>query len=120
MGFQEALQEICGQVSGAVAASVMGYDGIEVQTGEADTSGLGADVSISAAMVEYSNIFGQVRAAATQLQAGDASELAIRTDKMVAVGRSLNSDYFVVVALVPEGNVGKARYLLRVRAGMIA
>ena len=33
---------------------------------------------------------------------------------LVAVARPLTPDYFVVLALSPEGNVGRARYELRV------
>ena len=47
---------------------------------------------------------------------GKASEVSIRTEKLVAVARPLTPDYFVVLALSPEGNVGRARYELRVAA----
>ena len=45
---------------------------------------------------------------------GKASEVSIRTEKLVAVARPLTPDYFVVLALAPEGNIGRARYELRV------
>jgi predicted regulator of Ras-like GTPase activity (Roadblock/LC7/MglB family) len=121
MSFQESLTQLCQKVDGALAASVMGYDGIAVESHEVDPSTLETvpQVNVAAAMVEYSNIFGQVRSAAAQLQAGEASEFSIRTEKLTAVGRVLTNDYFVVVALAPEGNVGKARYVLRVGAGKL-
>jgi predicted regulator of Ras-like GTPase activity (Roadblock/LC7/MglB family) len=118
MSFQESLSQLCQKVDGALAASIMGYDGIAVESHEVDP-GMQRDVNVAAAMVEYSNIFGQVRAAAAQLQAGEASEFSVRTEKLAAIGRMLNSDYFVVVALAPEGNLGKARYVLRVGAGKL-
>jgi hypothetical protein len=34
----------------------------------------------------------------------------------LTVGRLVSPDYFMVVALTPGGNQGKARYLLRVTA----
>lgn len=118
MSFRETLEQICGQVEGAVAASIMGYDGIAVETLELETEPQG--VHLGSAMVEYSNIFGQIRTAAAQLEAGEASEFAIRAEKLVAVGRAVTSEYFLVVALTPDGNQGKARYALRVGAGKIA
>jgi hypothetical protein len=40
----------------------------------------------------------------------------VGTDRMVTVGRLVSPDFFMVVALAPGGNLGKARYLLRVTA----
>jgi len=123
MAFRDALEKICNAVPGSLGASVMGYDGIAVDTLERDVSkvpGASADVSVEATIVEYANIFSQFRNAAQQLQAGDPGELLIRTDKVVAVGRAVSADYIVVVALTPDANVGKARFLLRVGAGAIA
>lgn len=123
MSFQSALQKICKSVPGALGASVMGYDGIAVDSHEvpgATDSGVSAGIAVDSTLVEYSSIFGQFRNAAQQLQAGDPGELTIRTDRIVAVGRAVSPDYFVVVALTPDANAGKARYLLRVGAASIA
>lgn len=122
MGFRETLEHICKQVDGALAASIMGYDGIAIDTLELDVSTLKhpPEVNVVSAMIEYSSIFAQIRIAAEQLEAGEASEFALRTDKVVAVGRAVTSEYFVVLALSPAGNVGKAKYALRIGAGRIA
>lgn len=122
MSFRETLEQMCQDVDGALAASVMGYDGLAVDTHEVGPDRLNQppEVSIGSALVEYSNIFGQVRIAARQLEAGEASEFSVRTDKVVAVGRALSPDYFVVLALAPDGNLGKARYVLRVGAARLA
>ena len=71
-------------------------------------------------IVEYSGILGQVRQAAESLQMGKASEVSIRTEKLVAVARPLSPDYFVLLAMSPEGNVGRARYELRIAAPKLA
>lgn len=118
MSFSDVLAQICAQVEGSVAASVMGMDGIAVETHEVDPAH--QPVSIGAALVEYSSIFGQVRSAAAQIEAGDASEFSIRAEKLVAIGRTVTPDYFVVLALSPDGNQGKARYALRIGAPKIA
>jgi predicted regulator of Ras-like GTPase activity (Roadblock/LC7/MglB family) len=100
----------------------MGYDGIAVDTHEVDLSNVEPkpEVNLMSTMVEYSSVFGQIRAAAEQLQAGEASEFSIRTEKVVAIGRAVGPDHFVVVTLTPDGNLGKARYALRIGAGRIA
>jgi len=111
MGFREHLDEVC-KVDGAVAASVMGFDGIAIDTvTPAETL-----LDIESLMVEYSGIMGQVRTAAEGMQAGELSELSIGTDRLTAHLRPINSEYFLILAMTPEGNQGKGRFLLRVTA----
>ena len=106
MGFKEDLEQICGKVEGSFAASLMGFDGIAIETHEARTS---EGIEMQTLLIEYSGIVSQVRQAAETLQMGKASEVSIRTEKMVAVARPLTPDYFVMLTLSPEGNVGRAR-----------
>ncbi|MGB8930069.1 MAG: hypothetical protein WCC48_02335 [Anaeromyxobacteraceae bacterium] len=116
MGFREHLQEVCRKVEGAVACSLMGVDGIEVDTHVNDTG----DVDLRTLLVEYSGILHSAREAAANNQAGVVAEVSISTDKLVAVARVVSAEYFMVVALKPDGNFGKARYLLRVTAPKLA
>src|SRR5207245_544353 len=91
MGFKEDLEQICGKVDGSFAASVMGFDGIPIETHEAL---MPSGIELQTLLVEYSGIVSQLR------QAAEA--------------RAVTQDYFVVLALAPEGNIGRARYELRV------
>jgi predicted regulator of Ras-like GTPase activity (Roadblock/LC7/MglB family) len=117
MGFREDLEAICGRVDGALAASLMGYDGIAIETAELKAP---EGVELQTLMVEYSGILSQVRQAAESLQMGKASEVSIHTEKLVAVARPLTPDYFVLLALSPDGNVGRARYELRIAGPKLA
>ncbi len=112
MGFREHLEQVCRSVDGAVACSLMGMDGIEVDTALHDGSAL----DVKSLLVEYSGVLRSAREAAEAHQAGGVAELAIATDKLVALVRTVSPEYFMVVALTPEANLGKARYLLRVTA----
>ena len=112
MSFREHLQDVCKSVDGAVACSLMGVDGIEVDT---HVEG-GGDVDVKSLLVEYSGLLRSAREAADVHQAGGLSEVSINTDKLVTVARLVSPDYFMIVALKPEGNYGKARYLLRITA----
>jgi len=76
------LEQICGKVEGSFAASVMGFDGIPIETHEARPS---EGIEMNILLIEYSGIISQVRQAAETLQMGKASEVSIRTEKMVAV-----------------------------------
>ncbi len=67
-------------------------------------------------MIEYSGLFRSAREAAEAHAAGAISELFIETEKVLTVARLVSPEYFMVVALSPGGNLGKARFLLRVTA----
>jgi predicted regulator of Ras-like GTPase activity (Roadblock/LC7/MglB family) len=111
VGFREDLKAICGRVEGAYAASLMGFDGIAIETAEV---GAPEGVEMLSLIVEYSGILAQVRQAAESLKMGKTSEVSIRSEKLVAVARPLTPEYFVLLALSPDGNVGRARYELRI------
>jgi predicted regulator of Ras-like GTPase activity (Roadblock/LC7/MglB family) len=113
MSFNEHLQDLCKGVEGAVACSLMGIDGIEVDTHVARDAQVD---DLKSLLVEYSGIFRSAREAAEAHQAGGVFEVSINTEKLVTVARLVSPEYFMVVALTPEGNYGKARYLLRIAA----
>lgn len=112
MGFREHLQEVCQRVDGSVACTLIGVDGIEVDTHVVD----GAEVDVKSLLVEYSGVFRMAREAAEAHEAGGVAELSIQTDKVLTVARLVTPEYYMVVALTPGGNFGKARYMLRVTA----
>lgn len=112
MGFREHLQDVCRSCDGAVACTLMGVDGIEVDT---HVEG-GGTVDVKSLLVEYSSLFRTAREAADAHDAGGLAELSIATERLVTVARLVTPEYFLAVALTPEGNFGKARYLLRVTA----
>ena len=112
MSFREHLEQICRNVDGAVACSLMGVDGIEVDTHVSDAG----DLDLKSLLVEYSGVLRSAKDAAEAHAAGGVAEIAIATDKLLAVVRTVSPEYFMVVALTPDGNFGKARYLLRVTA----
>ncbi len=113
MSFRHHLEEVCQGVEGAVACSLMGVDGIEVETCVAAPA---PDVDLKALLVEYSGVLRTLRDAVGAHHAGDLSEVSVQTDRLVTVARLLSPDYFMALALQPEGNQGKARYLLRIAA----
>src|SRR5437660_5672607 len=117
MGFKEDLEQICGKVDGSFAASLMGFDGIAIETLETKPP---EGIDLGTLLIEYSSILSQVRQAAESLQMGKASEVSIRTEKLVAVARPLTPDYFVLLAMSPDGNVGRARYELRIAGPKLA
>ena len=109
--FLEKLKNAVGATTGCEAAILMGFDGIPVDCFEANKS-----VDMETVGMELSVVLREVRKAAELLEAGDAEELTVRTEKMSTVLRIVNDEYFVAMLLAPSGNVGKAKYVLRILA----
>lgn len=111
MGFREHLNEIC-RVEGAVAASVMGFDGIAIDTVSPEETSL----DLETLLVEFSGLMGQVRQVAEGLHAGTLQELSVGTEALTTHLRVLNDEFFLLLAIAPEGNHGKGRFLMRINA----
>lgn len=111
MSFRDHIQRVVDAVPGAMACTIMGFDGIAIDSYEVG----GAEIDLQVLLTEYSALVGQVRRAMeTQAQSGDVKELAIATTHMVALVQPLTKEYFLAAILKPEALVGKARYLMRV------
>lgn len=116
MSFQSHLESVVSQVDGALACSVMGFDGIAVQSHQVD----GADeLDLTAALIEFTNVLSQLKSAAEALKTGGVQEISINTEKVVTLMRLISPEYFIALALKPEGNYGKGRYVLRITAPKI-
>ena len=113
--FRDVLKEVVERTEGGVAGLLMGFDGITVDHYVRDD----ASIDVETIGAEYSNILKDIRKAAEMLEAGVAREVAIQAERMTTVIRLLNDDYFLAVAIRPEGNYGKARFLLRTNATKI-
>jgi len=68
---------------------------------------------------EYRRAAEYYQRAAEMLDSGNAREVSIQAEKMTTVIRLLNEEYFVAVALRPDGNYGKARFLLRTQGSKL-
>jgi predicted regulator of Ras-like GTPase activity (Roadblock/LC7/MglB family) len=119
--FGDTLKNIVSSVDGAIACSVMGFDGIAVETLQPDASAkTSADLELSVAWVEFANLLTQLKNVAGTLKTGAIAELSVNSEKCLTLMRLVNSDYFLVLALLPSGNYGKARYAMRIAAPLVA
>lgn len=109
--FKEALQKIVDNVEGGVAGLVMGFDGIAVDSYTREER-----MDVNTVGMEFSFILTQIRKAAETLELGDVHEVTIKAEKLTIVIRVLSKEYFLALALGPDGNFGKGRYLMRVTA----
>jgi predicted regulator of Ras-like GTPase activity (Roadblock/LC7/MglB family) len=116
--FQEVLKDVVDRTEGGIASLVMGFDGITVDSYVSPDSGVTLEVETVG--MEYSVILKEIRRAAELLDAGSAREVAIQAERLITVIRLINDEYFVALTLKPDGNYGKARFLLRTSASKLA
>ena len=111
MSFDEILRKIVDPVPGALAGAIMGADGIPL----AEYARGDAELDLTAVAVEFHSVLEQaskVAGAVSGPGAGGIEELMLRTRAHQLVFRQIDDEYFAVIALEPDGMVGKARYLL--------
>lgn len=107
--FTEILRNLTDETPGAIGAVLMGYDGISICSHFLP----GDDLDVSMIAIEYANVLKEIRNAAAVLSIGDMEEVNIHTRRYRFVIRAVTEEYFVVLALVRDGNLGKGRYVLR-------
>lgn len=119
--FRETLEQVGNSVTGSVSCSVMGFDGIAVDTWQPDAHAeKAAEIDLSSSLIEYGNLLGQLKNTALTLKSGAVAELSVNSEKLITIMRMVNQDYYVVLALTPDGNYGKGRYALRIAAPKLA
>ncbi len=112
MSLRELLTTMLEQVEGAYAVMLMGYDCIaidEIQQGV-------ADFDVQAMAVEYGTVIKEIRRTIEVIGAGEMEEITITTARSRMIIRVLNDEFFAAFVLSKNGNLGKARYLLRAKA----
>ena len=110
--FKEALQGIVDGTDGGLAGLLMDFEGIPLEIYAKDET----PFDVEAVGAEISVVVKAMQRAIEMLDAGDTKEVAVKSDKMVTLIRVLDETYFLALAMKPEGNFGKGRYLLRVAA----
>jgi predicted regulator of Ras-like GTPase activity (Roadblock/LC7/MglB family) len=110
--FQDALRQIVEGTEGGVAGLIMDSEGIAVESYARSD----APFDITIVGIEFGVVLGSIKRAAESLEAGKASEVSIGTEKMITLIRTLGETYFLAVAIRPDGNLGKGRYLMRAAA----
>jgi predicted regulator of Ras-like GTPase activity (Roadblock/LC7/MglB family) len=108
--FKEMLANIIERTEGSLGVLIMGLDGIAVEKiiGEA-----GNEANLDVAAAEFTSLVRSAQRTGNDIGLGKLKELVVSLDSVIVMMRLLGRDYFVVLALTPEGNLGRARYELR-------
>jgi predicted regulator of Ras-like GTPase activity (Roadblock/LC7/MglB family) len=108
--FKEALQSIVEKTEGSLGALIMGADGLSVEKFFSE-EGVAENLDVAAA--EITSLVRSASRSGRDLDLGELRELVVSHGKVTFVMRLFTQDYFVVLAIKPEGNLGRGRYELR-------
>ena len=112
MSFREILRTIVEDCGGGISAALMGNDGIPIDDYMAQGSEESA-VPVETAAVEFGRILIDIRKASDALGGGILEETVVQLGHFTLIFRPVDDENFLVVMLGPDGNLGKARYLIR-------
>ena len=114
MIFTRILQEIVEQCGGGIGAALMGTDGIPIDEFVSEVVPEGPlSEDIGTAAVEFNRILEEIHKASDALAGGAMSETVIVLRHFSLAFRPVDDDTYLVVVVRPDGNLGKARYLMR-------
>jgi predicted regulator of Ras-like GTPase activity (Roadblock/LC7/MglB family) len=104
--FKDVLGSIAEHVEGTLAVSLIGLDGIAVETVSYES------VPLEAMGAEFGGFIKSVRVTNTELDTGEVLQFSLVTEKYIAFLSAVTSEYYVLLVLRPDGNYGRARFEL--------
>jgi predicted regulator of Ras-like GTPase activity (Roadblock/LC7/MglB family) len=108
--FKDLLETAVERTEGSLGALIMGTDGIAV---EKVLSEAGRDANLDIAAAEFTAVVRGAQRSGSDIGLGKLKEVVVSLDGAILVMRLLSRDYFVVLALAPDGNLGRGRFELR-------
>jgi len=106
VSFRHVLQGIRDRVEGTLAISLIGLDGIAVDS--IDGNGIPLDVLGA----EFGGFIRSIRLSNTELNTGDVLQFSVVTEKMTVFLSAITPEYYLLLVLGPDGNYGRARFEL--------
>lgn len=108
--FKETLSRIVERTEGATGALIMGMDGIAV---EKVLSPAATAANLDVAAAEFTSIVRATQRAGGDVGLGETQEIILGFADVNVLVRLFNRDYFVVLAVTKDGNLGRGRFELR-------
>lgn len=106
--FRKILTDLAERVEGTVAVSLMGLDGIAI-----DTVGDTDEVHLDAISAEMGSFVKGIRQSSVESDTGELEQFSVMTDRFHTIMSAVTSEYFLLMILSRDGNYGRARYELR-------
>jgi predicted regulator of Ras-like GTPase activity (Roadblock/LC7/MglB family) len=106
--FSELLESIMQKVEGALGAIVMGMDGISIEKRFLDEA---ANIEVLAA--EYTSLLRSSYSSTPEMGLGTLEEFIISTGHRIILVQMITPEYFMLILLPKNGNLGRARFELK-------
>jgi predicted regulator of Ras-like GTPase activity (Roadblock/LC7/MglB family) len=114
MSLDSILQAMLDAERGILAAALMDGDGIPIAEARGALAGsLIPDSGLSTLAVEFSRALAEVEKASDVVGGGRAGELIVSMTRLTLIFAAVETGLTLVLATEPDGNLGKARYLIR-------
>lgn len=104
--FRDVLAGLQERVEGAMAVSLIGLDGIAVETINDH------DMPLDVLGAEFGGFIKSIRHANTELNTGEVLQFSLITEKYITFLSEVTPDYYILLVLRPDGNYGRARFEL--------
>jgi predicted regulator of Ras-like GTPase activity (Roadblock/LC7/MglB family) len=115
MSFTSILNDIVNGCGGGLAAALVGADGSPIAEVVADGPLAREHLAeeIGTAGAEFGRILAEIAKASDALGGGAVHETCVVLSRFTLIFRNIDDETFLVLAIAPDGNLGKARYLMR-------
>jgi predicted regulator of Ras-like GTPase activity (Roadblock/LC7/MglB family) len=114
MSLGDTLQQVIEDLEESQGVALVGMDGIVVEErkrdGQLDLQTLGA---------EFSGLLKTAGKLGDSVGFGGIVELVTSAERSVVILRQVTADYFLILVIQADGNLGKARFLLRRAATLL-
>jgi predicted regulator of Ras-like GTPase activity (Roadblock/LC7/MglB family) len=104
--FRRVLEDIRTRVEGTLAVSLIGLDGIAIETINPER------VPLDVLGAEFGGFIRSIRLSNTELNTGEVKQFALVTEKYVTFLSEVTPEYYILLVMRPDGNYGRARFEL--------
>ncbi len=104
MSFRDVLNQIRNRVDGTLAVSLIGLDGISVES--ISDSG----VELEAMGAEFGGLIKGL--SKKELDTGEVLQFSLVTERFVVIVSAITPEYYMLLVMKPDGNYGRARFEL--------
>lgn len=104
--FRSVLASVRDRVDGALAVSLIGLDGIAIESLNEHR------VPLDVIGAEFGGFIKSIRLSNTELNTGEVLQFSLVTEKYVTFLSAVTPEYFLLLVMRPDGNYGRARYEL--------
>ncbi|HUP62781.1 MAG TPA: hypothetical protein VNA69_20440 [Thermoanaerobaculia bacterium] len=104
--FREVLAGLRDRIEGVLAVSLIGLDGIAVETINDEK------VPLDVISAEFGGFIKSIRHANTELNTGEVLQFSLVTERYITFLSEVTPEYYILLVMRPDGNYGRARFEL--------